>query len=114
MATATSRATVVVDNKTLRSKAGASMQMGGVTRKPAMTDQLEVYNTEEVIPGQIKCVMPHMADTDLPALRNFKNGTVHYTTNTGKVYTMANAFFVSMGDLQNGEVEVTFAGDPIK
>jgi len=110
----TGRVTVKVDGDQLRSKPGATAQMGGVRRAYEMSDQGETVFKETLQPGMIKCTMQHCADTDLVALRNFVNGTVQYETDTGLVYTMAGAGTTEIGDLANGEVEVTFMGDPLK
>jgi hypothetical protein len=110
----TGRVTVKVDGDQLRSKPGATAQMGGPRRPVEMSDQGETVYKENLIPGMIKCTMIHCADTDLVALRNMINGTVQYETDTSVMYTMAGAVTSEIGDLSNGEVEVTFMGDPLK
>lgn len=110
----TGRVTVKIDGDTLRSKAGASMQKGGIKRPAESTDQGETIYKENVVPGVIKCTMVHMSDTDLDAISKFKGGTVQYITDTNVTYTMANAVCSDVGDLSNGEVEVTFSGDAVK
>lgn len=108
----TSRVTIKLDNDQLRSKPGASLQGGGLNRDFDMTDQLESYFKEKGIPAMIKATLIHVADTDMAKLRNWKNGTAYYTTDTGHVYTISNAATASLGDLSNGEVEITIGGDP--
>jgi Phage tail tube protein len=112
MAQQTGRVTIKLDNETLRSKGGASLQIGGIRRAFDATDQMESYYRESVIPAQIKCTMPHMSDTDLIRLRDWKNGTAHFTTDSGHTYTVANAAVAEIGDLANGDVDVTIGGDP--
>lgn len=114
MAQQTGKVTVKWDGDQLRSKPGATAQMGGIRRPGEMSDQGEFVYKETLIPGMIKCTIIHCSDTDLVALRNFKNGTVQYETDTGKMLTMANAVTSEIGDLSNGEVEVTFMGDALK
>jgi hypothetical protein len=79
-----------------------------------MTDQGEVYYQENYIPAQIKCTMPHMKDTDLGKLRAWKNGTASFVTDTGVTFTVAKAFTAEVGELQNGEVDVTINGQPVR
>jgi hypothetical protein len=110
----TSKVTVKIDGDQLSSKPGATAQMGGVRRPGEMTDQNVFVYKENIIPGMIKCTLVHVAETDLPAIRNFKDGTVVYETDSNVIYTMANAVCSEIGDLSNGEVEVTFMGDPLK
>lgn len=112
MAQASGMATIVLDSDTLRSKAGASFQPGGINREYDMTDQLESYYREKPVPAMIKCTMVHMTDTDLIKLRNWKDGTAYFRTDTGVLYTVPKAGTASIGDLSNGEVEVTIMGDP--
>lgn len=114
MSQATGRITIKLDGESLRSKSGASIQTGGIQRKPEMTDQGEVYYQESFVPAQVKCTMPHMTDTNLSKLRAFKNGTLSVVTDTGVTFTIAKAFSAEVGELQNGEVDVTFNGQPVK
>jgi hypothetical protein len=110
----TGRVTVKVNGEQKRSKPGASAQMGGVQREGAMTDQGVFYYKETIVPAVVKATMPHCSDTDLLAIRENKDVTVQYTTDTGVVLTMGNAVFAQAGELQNGEVEITWTGDPLK
>jgi hypothetical protein len=112
MSQQTGRVTIKLGNETLRSKPGASLQIGGITREFDVTDQLESYYRERPRPAQIKCTMPHFSDTDIIALQRWKNGTAHFTTDAGHTYTVANAAVSEIGDLANGEVDVTIMGDP--
>lgn len=114
MAQQTGRVTIKLDGTPLRSKPGASMQMGGINRDHDMTDQGETLFKEKYVNGMMKCVMPHLTDTDVEKIRNFKNGTCQYTTDTNVTFTMAKASYSSSGELQNGELEVTFMGAPIQ
>ena len=112
MAQQTGRVTIKLGNETLRSKPGASLQIGGISREFEMTDQLESYYREKPKAALIKCTMPHMSDTDIIALQSWKNGTAHFMTDSGRCYTVANAAIADVGDLSNGEVELTVGGDP--
>ncbi len=112
MSQASGRATIKLDSDTLRSKPGASLQTGGINREYDVTDQLESYYRERPVPAQIKCTIVHMTDTDIIKLRNWKDGTAYFETDTGTLYTVPKAGVASLGDLVNGEVEVTIMGDP--
>ena len=110
----TGRVSVDMDGTVLRSKPGAKLSPGGVKRNHAVDDQLGVYHQEEYTPAMIECTLVHVSDTDLVAIRNFKNGTVRYKTDTGKVYEVTNADCAEVGDLQNGELPVKFGGDWVR
>ena len=112
MAQVTGRVTIKLGSDSLRSKPGATLNIGGITREYDVTDQLESYYTEKGTVATIKCTMPHMSDTDLIAIRNVKNVTAYYVTDTDHTYTVPNASIASIGDLSNGEVEITVMGDP--
>jgi hypothetical protein len=112
MAQVTGRVTIKLGSESLRSKSGAVLNIGGITREFNVTDQLESYYIEKGTVSTIKAIMPHMSDTDLIRIRNFKNGTAFYETDTGHLYTVPNASLATIGDLSNGEVEITMMGNP--
>lgn len=110
----TSRVTVKLDGESLRSKPGASIKIGGETRTGFMTDQGDLITQEKLEPCEINAVMPHLADTDLPALRALKGFTAIYETDTGVVYTVANAAVAEVGELKDGDVPIKIIGKPAK
>jgi len=110
----TGRVSVDMDGVILKSKPGAKLTIGGVKREHSVDDQLNVYHQESYTPGMIECTLVHVADTDLVAIRNFKNGTVRFKCDTGKVYESTNADCAEVGDMQNGECTVKFGGDWIR
>jgi len=108
----TGRVTLKLGSEQLSTKPGAVLQPGGINRDFDMTDQLQSYYKEKGVPAMMRGTIVHATETDLIKLRNWKNGTAFYETDTDHVYTIANASIVSVGDLANGEVEVTIMGDP--
>lgn len=112
MAQQTGRVTIRIGNETLRSRPGASLQVGGINRDFDATDQGEAYYRERIIPAQITATMVHMSDTDVAALQRLKNTTAFFTTDSGLTWTVANAAVSSVGDLSNGEVQIVIGGDP--
>lgn len=106
------RATIKLDSDALRTKPGSSLQIGGIVREFDVTDQLQSYFRERGIVAVIKGTVVHASDTELIKLRDWKNGTCTFETDTGRVYTVSNAATASIGDLSGGEVELTIMGDP--
>ncbi len=106
------RATIKLDSDSLRTKPGSTLQIGGITREFDTTDQLQAYFRERGSVAVIKGTIIHASDTELVALRDWKNGTATFETDTGRVYTVANAAVANVGELSGGEVEVTIMGDP--
>lgn len=108
----TGRVTVKIDGTPLRSKKGASLQIGGTQRETETDDQGNVYFTEKESAAKIEATMIHVADTDLEALSKLTNATLEYETDTGVLYAVRGAHTNEVGDLVNGEVKVTFSGSP--
>lgn len=115
MAEQTNRVTVKVNGDAIRSKPGASVKIGGIDRTDSdMTDQGQFYFKPKWVRSEIKVTLIHMSDTDLAALRDSENVTVTWEPHAGKTYTMANAVCAEVGELKDGECEITFFGDPAK
>jgi hypothetical protein len=112
----TSKVTVKVDGDSIRSKAGSSSaKLGGLYRtETESTDQGTFVYKEKWIPSEIKTTVIHVADTDLIKIRDSKDVTVTYEPDVGKTLTMANAVCTEVGELKDGECEVTFQGDALK
>lgn len=108
----TGRVRIKLDSDQLRTRPGAVMNMGGIARDFDVTDQGESYHREKSTVGMVRGTIVHASDTDLVKLRNWK-GTAFFETDTNRLYTLANAAVASIGDLSNGEVEVTIMGDPM-
>lgn len=105
--------TVQWDGNTLRTEAGgASIDIGGEEREGAMTDQRVFYFKEKLNPAIVKGTVVHCSDTDLKSIRAAKNIEVQFMTDTGVVYTVANAVCGKVGELKDGKVEITFIGSP--
>lgn len=113
MSQQTGRVTIVLDGEQLRSQPGASLQIGGIQRTGDVTDQGEFYYQEKGVPAQIKCSMPHMADTDLVKLRSWR-GTAQFRCDSGAEFTVSKAVTAEVGDLADGKVDVTIMGSPVK
>lgn len=112
MADQTGRVTVKLDGDALRSKPGASIDIGGLASEEMMTDQGLFVAKQEWRPSIVECVIVHMGDTDLVALRNTKEITLTFHTDTGVTYTVANARIKNPPKLENGECPLTFVGSP--
>ena len=112
MAQKTGRVTLKINGGQLASKRGAQLQTGGVEREPDIDDQGKSYYSEKIVGALVTATIIHTSQTDLVALRGFAGGTLNFETDTGQVWTVPDAFTQTIGPLQNGEVEVTFGGDP--
>jgi hypothetical protein len=106
------RVTIMLGSEQLQSKPGASLQTGGIERTYDLTDQLEPWYSEKGIASQIEATIICVAETDLAALRKWKNGTAKFLTDNGHVFTIPKAGTASLGPLQNGEVQIRIGGGP--
>lgn len=112
MAKKTGRVTIKLDGAPLVSKPGASLQIGGVQREPDTSDQGQVFYKETIVHAMVNATMIHTSETDLLALRDFAGGTLNFECDTGVVYVIDGAFTTELGDLSNGEVDISLAGLP--
>jgi len=112
MPQATGRVTIKIDGDIIRSRAGASLQTGGIIRTPITTDQGKVYYTEDTQPSEVTATVVHTQDTDVVGLRSKRDVTVSFETDTGAGWAIANAFVTEVGEVSAGEFSVTLAGPP--
>jgi hypothetical protein len=112
MAQQTGRITIKVDGDSLQSKEGASLQVGGIQREPVMSDQGGIFHKEKFEPSMIQATLIHTTQTDLDTLRALTSATINFEGDDGVVYVVRGAFFTSAGELSNGEISVSFAGQP--
>lgn len=97
----------------LPTKEGGTISFGNIKREAVMGDDgvlgfSEVFDTAPFI----KVTIVHAQTTDEDALQNVLNETITYTTNTGKSYTLINAWTGDPMELavKDGQLEVTFYG----
>ena len=97
----------------LPTKEGATINFGSLKREPVMGDDgvlgfSEVYDSAPFI----KVTIVHAKTTDEDDLQNFTGETITYSTNTGKSYTLMNAWVGGAMELnvKDGQLEVTFYG----
>lgn len=72
--------------------ASASMDLGGLIRKPEVGLGGVVGFTTTIDPPMIEVELYDSADTSVAAVRAFSVGTVQLALNNGKTYIIANAF----------------------
>ena len=113
MAQQTGRITIDLGGgNVLTSKEGASLQIGGIQRDDALTDNGDHYWKEKAIAAEVDATMIHTTDSDLVAMQHMTGRQVTFETDTGQTFLMADAVFKSAGTLKNGEVDVKFGGRP--
>ena len=108
----TGRVRVTAKGKLLRTKAGAKLNLGGVSRNTQKGDSGVLGFTEETMEPSIDCVVIHASDTDLEELKNMTDESVQFETDTGVTYVLRNAWVENTIELTagEGEVPVKFVG----
>ncbi len=108
MSQVTGRVFVALNGQRIRSKEGAKLNTGGAERDPAISDAGVDGYSEKIVAPQVDCKFNHTADTSLADLQAFKDGTLTFETDTGRVYTLVNAWCAKPPELEKGEVSLVF------
>lgn len=97
----------------LPTKEGGTISFGGLKREPVMGDSgvLGYSESFDGAPG-IKVTIVHAATTDEAALRNFVGENITLNLNSGKGYTLMNAWVSEQLELtiKDGQLDVMFNG----
>lgn len=97
----------------LPTKEGATVNFGGVKREAVMGDD-GVLGFSEVFDAapSIKATIVHAKTTDETAIRNFTGENITLNTNSGKSYTLMDAWTSEALELtiKDGQLEVMFLG----
>ncbi len=94
-------------------KEGAEIGFGNLKREPVMGDDGVLGHSESYEEAPyIKCVIAHAKSTDEDAIKNFTDEPITLETNSGKTYTLTDAW---TGDplslaIKDGQLEVMFYG----
>ncbi|KPU82605.1 hypothetical protein JI57_03855 [Psychromonas sp. PRT-SC03] len=97
----------------LPTKEGATVNFGGVKRDAVMGDagvlgHSEIYDSAP----SIKVTIIHANSTDEAAIRNFTGENLTLNTNSGKSYTLMNAWVSEPLELsiKDGQLDIMFLG----
>lgn len=97
----------------LPTKEGATINYGNLKREAVMGDE-GVLGYSESYDGApfIKVTITHAKDTDEEAIKDFTGENLTYQTNSGKVYTLMDAWTADPLELsvKDGQLEVLFLG----
>lgn len=102
------RVFITINTQRLRSKEGASLEPGGIEREAVVSDSGVDGFTEKFVAPKVDCKVSLTADIKLAALQAFKNGTLIFETDTGRVYTLSGAWCAKPPKLEKGEVTLEF------
>ncbi|MGA0569648.1 phage tail tube protein [Variovorax sp. VNK109] len=108
MSQVTGKVVFTINGKRLRSKEGAKLNMGGIARDPALSDSGVDGYTEKYEVPQVDCTINHTADISLQEIQNFKDGTGTFETDTGRIFTLKDAWCAKPPEMTKGEVTLVF------
>jgi hypothetical protein len=107
MAQVTGRVFISLNGQRIRSKEGASLETGGIEKEPAVSDAGVDGPTSKVVAPKVECKINHTAKTKLSDIQAF-SGTLTFETDTGRVYTLIEAWNAKPPKLEKGEVSLEF------
>jgi len=108
MSQVSGRVYIAMNGARLRSKEGATLNIGGPERKPAISDSGVDGFVENLTAPMVECRVHHTADMSLAELQSFRDGTLTFETDTGRIYTLINAWCSDPPKLEKGEVSLKF------
>ena len=105
---------ITLNGTVQRSEIGAELNFGGMERTAAVGHKLYGFS-EKLVPSHLKFTMFFLSDTDLLALKDFKDGTAAFICDTGPVFPITSATVVKTITLKGGDgkVDVEIEGDPV-
>jgi hypothetical protein len=107
MSKVSGRVFISLGGQRIRSKEGASLETGGVEREAAVSDAGVDGPTEKTVAPKLDCKINHTDKTRLTDLHAFK-GTITFETDSGRVYTLIDAWSAKPPKLEKGEVSLEF------
>jgi hypothetical protein len=99
---------IALNGQRIRSKEGASLNTGGVKREAAISDAGVDGFSEGIAVPRVECKINHTAQIDLKAIHDFKDGTLVFETDSGKVFTLTGAWCANPPTLAKGDVDLAF------
>jgi len=104
----TGKAFISINGRRIRSKEGASLSIGGANREASVSDAGVDGFVESTAVPRVECKVQHNADMALKDFQDFKDGTLVFETDTGKVFTLTGAWCATPPRMAKGEVDLVF------
>lgn len=106
----TGRVFIALNGQRIRSKEGARLAIGGAKRDAALSDAGVDGFTEQIVPPRVECKVNHDPSMSLKAFQDFRDGTIVFETDTGKLFTVTGAWCAEPPAMTKGEVDLVFEG----
>lgn len=105
------RATLTYNGKRLRSKEGATLNLGGTSRTAEPLDDGSVGYYETTVAPELSCTVPLTQDLAVQELRDLTDATVVFESDTGLSWVIREAFSVDAISVGR-DVQLKFSGQP--
>ena len=96
------KAYIKFDGNKLRTKTGATIDIGGQQRTAVVGNEYDGF-TEEAKPAEIDCVISLGVGESLETIRNITDATVTFECDTGQSYLVRHAFLADTLKVTGGE-----------
>lgn len=105
---------VRIDGRSIRSKAGAKLSLGGFERTAVYADGALIGFSEKPIASQITATLAHTSSTDLAALNETVDASGIFETDTGVRFSIRGLTLTKPPEITGGEGDATveFMGQP--
>jgi hypothetical protein len=106
----TGRAFITIAGRRLASKEGAKIDLGAMERTAEIGDAGVLGYKEKPTVPYVECTIAHDADTNLQEYADMVDVNVMFDTDTGRSFTLNNAWRAGKIEMNNGEVSLRFEG----
>jgi hypothetical protein len=102
------KAFVTINGTRLRSKEGASLEMGGIEREAVISDSGVDGFQEKISAPKVEFKVSLTDSVRMADLQAFRDGTLVFETDSGRIYTLTGAWCAKPPKLEKGEVSLEF------
>ncbi|WP_304308066.1 phage tail tube protein [Pseudacidovorax intermedius] len=106
----TGRVFITINGQRMRSKDGASLDIGGVSRAAGMSDSGVDGYVETTAAPKVDFAINHSATISLTDIHDMTDATLVFETDSGVVFTIREAFSTTPPKLSKGDVQCSFEG----
>lgn len=109
------KAYIKVNGQLLESMPGASIDIGGVERKPVVGNNSVLGYSESPRPAMVECEIAVGQNTSLTDLAKAVDATITFECDTGQTYIVREGFLTEppkATDGEGGKVPLKYAGQP--
>lgn len=106
---------VYTNGRMLRSREGASLDLGGDEREMQVGSHTVHGHTEKIKPAMLECTIVVAEGDELETLRAMRDGTAEFRTDTGQKWLISGATLLDtlkITEGKGGDIPVKIGGQP--